>query len=684
MITGAAPGKPFWRQRALSSGACIALVAACAAMGAWSGFSGPFSPLSGPNAPLYDLSAALLQRPDAASAWPNAVVLLIDQETLDGPPWSLAPRALQHRQLAELGRRALDLGARKVGFDLVLALDPADLAIAGADLRSFDAPLRALLERESDRVVIGSYPTVRPAQAYRDLVGPGGVGVVDLQAEEDGVVRSVATRLRLATGEIQAGFADRLAADDDDDLSVREQSRVLLFPGAPLRTAPVITVRRFESCLSSADGSGRLEAALRNRVVLIGTGIVGEDLRRGPDRFMRQPATAAAPTEPCAPGGLTLDFGDRNVAPGVLVQAAAVESAASTRTPRLADAPARAAASGLMATAAVLVFLGLSRRLARMPAERPTLFSTTAVAFAGVVAAIVGLAAAFLGVAALAVRMLGLWLPLGHTLMLVSAAGFMGAMTLAVRRDLALADLRRSFGRYLPAKVVAAALRREDVVSGEERPISVLVADLRGFIQFCESRRRQPTAIIGALNAKFAAAQAVLDRYEATLDKFDGDAVIAFWNGVGEQPDHAARAVAAAIELIEQDALPGEDGGEGLRFKAAVASGLAFVGDYGSKQKTNFSAIGDPMNLAARLEGLCNPHGVSVVIAAETLEQARAEPGTDPAVLAALARTRFRDLGAVPLKGYTEPVRIATAEAQYPAQVRPQPEGDRRAGRRSR
>ncbi|GGH19219.1 hypothetical protein GCM10007036_21930 [Alsobacter metallidurans] len=669
MTTGAALGKPFWRQRALSSAACFALVAACAAIGGWSGFSGPFSPLSGPNAPLYDLSAALLQHPDAASAWPNAVVLLIDQETLDGPPWSLAPRALQHRQLAELGRRALDLGARKVGFDLVLALDPADLAIAGADLRSFDAPLRALLERETDRVVIGSYPTVRPAQAYRDLVGPGGVGVVDLQAEEDGVVRSVATRLRLATGEIQAGFADRLAANDDDDLSVREQSRVLLFPGAPLRTAPVITVRRFESCLASADGLGRLQASLRNRVVLIGTGIVGEDLRRGPDRFMRQPA-AAAPADPCAPAGLTLDFGDRNVAPGVLVQAAAVESAASARTPRLADPPARAAASGLMAAAAVLVFLGLSRRLARMPAERPTLFSTTAVAFAGVVAAIVGLAAAFLGVAALAVRGLGLWLPLGHTLMLVSAAGFMGAMTLAVRRDLALADLRRSFGRYLPAKVVAAALRRDDVVGGEERPISVLVADLRGFIQFCESRRRQPTAIIQALNAKFAAAQAVLDRYGATLDKFDGDAVIAFWNGVGEQPDHAARAVAAAIELIEQDALPGEDGGEGLRFKAAVASGLAFVGDYGSKQKTNFSAIGDPMNLAARLEGLCNPHGVPIVIAAETLEQARAAPGTDPAVLATLARTRFRDLGAVPLKGYTEPVRIATAEARCPPQGR--------------
>ncbi len=652
----------LWRTKALAAALTLCGIAIAAAIGFASGLSGSFGALSGPNALLFDLSAALLRESRSEDAWPNTFVLLIDQPSLDQAPWSTSPRALHHPHLAGLGKAALEFGARKVAFDLVLALDPASLDISGVDLRAYDAPMRELLGEQSGRVILGSYPTVRPAEVYASLVGPAGIGVVDLQSEEDGIVRSVATRLRLASGQIEAGFAELVAMPNDGEVIVRDQTRFLLFPKAPMRSAPLLTIERFDACLRAEGGKAKLAALMRDRNVLIGTGIVGEDLRRGPDRFMPQTLARAPANDPCAASGLDVDFGDRNVVPGVLLQAAAVESAMAPGTPRLADAPVRALASAVMAALALLLFLALTRRLTRLPAKRPALFSTSAVAFISVASAIGGLIVAFVAVELSAIRLLGLWLPLGHTLGFVSALGLLGTMTLAVRRDLALADLRTSFGRYLPAQVVAAALARDEAGGGQEREITVLFADLRGFTPFCNARRGEPAAIIQALNHKFAAVQEILDRYDACLDKFDGDAVIAFWNGVGEQPDHAARALAAAIEIIDGDRAPPPGGGEMLHFKVAVASGLAFVGSYGSRQKMNFSAIGEPMNLAARLEGLCNEYGVAIIAAQTTVDAAGSGIPTPANVRDVLDRTQFVAIGTARLKGFSEDVAMMSAK----------------------
>ncbi len=653
--------KALWQNRALAGVLAFLAVCGAAAIGYASGFTGLFGALSGPNALLFDISASLLREKRTEDAWPTTFVLLIDQASLDKAPWSTSPRALQHPHLARLGRAALDFGARKVAYDLVLALDPASLDISGVDLRNYDAPLRDLLTEAGDKVVLGSYPTVRPAEVYVDLVGGGGVGVVDLQSEEDGIVRSVATRLRLASGQIESGFAELVSTPASGEAPIRDQTRFLLFPRAPLRSAPMLTVERFDACRQTPRGREKLAGMLRDRNVLIGTGIVGEDLRRGPDRFMPQVAVHPSADDPCTASGLDIDFGDRNVVPGVLLQAAAVESAAAAGNPNLAEAWTRAAASAIISALALLLFFALTRRLTQLPAKRPALFSTSTVAFIAVASAIAGLVIAFIAIEVFAIRALHLWLPLGHTLGFVSVLGLLGTMTLAVRRDLALADLRTSFGRYLPAKIVAAALERNEATGGEEREISVLFADLRGFTPFCNARRHEPGAIIQALNQKFAAVQDVLDRYDACLDKFDGDAVIAFWNGVGEQPDHAARALAAAIDIIEGDRAPADADRDHLHFKVAVATGLAFVGSYGSKQKMNFSAIGEPMNLAARLEGLCNEYGVALIVAQGTVEAAKSGVETRADIARVLAQNEFVRIGTTQPKGFPEEVAIMSA-----------------------
>jgi class 3 adenylate cyclase/CHASE2 domain-containing sensor protein len=646
--------------RRILSAVVAALVIGISAIIGWaSEFAGPMPALSGPNAFFYDLAVATLGDSSDRNPWPHTLVLLLDEESLAREPWSQTPRALHQPHLGNLTRSLIDMGARKVAFDLVVAMDPAQLAIPSAALKDYDAPLRSVLAEYPSRIVLGAYPTVGPAETYADLVGPSGVGVVDLQAEADGIIRSVATRVRTPSGAVEPAFAELVAAPPDGDVSIRPQSRVLLFPPVPLTRVPSMNVATFERCSQTTLGLRVLASAIRGRNVLIGAAVAGEDVRRGPDRFMVQ-QPLSPPANECRPTTLMPSTSGRNIVPGVIVQAAAVENAMSERNPELADPLVRAGSSGAVAALGVLLFAVGGRRLVRLPVQRPRLFATSLGAFAGVSALTLALGLSFFVLQLVALAVFGLWLPLGYTLVFVAAAGFLGIMTIAVRRDLALADLRTAFGRYLPPPVVAAALDSRDAFDGEERMVSVLIADLRGFTPFCGTHRDQPAQIIRALNEKFASAQEILDRYEACLDKFDGDAVIAFWNGVGDQTDHAARALAAAIELVERDRIAVATGHAPLAFKVAVATGIAFVGSYGSRQKRNFSAIGEPMNLAARLESVCNEFETDILLARETVDQALRVGTQRDDIRAILESHRFVELGMTELKGFDGSVPVIT------------------------
>jgi hypothetical protein len=249
-------------------------IAAAAWIGSISGFDGPLSPLSGPNGVLYDLSAALSARGPVSNPWRNTVILLVDEPTLAEPPWSWTPRALQHPQLANLAREALESGARKVGFDLVVALDPSQLKLSDANLAAYDADFRDLLDKNAERIILGAYPTIQPAEVYADMVGPQGVGIVDLQTEKDGIVRSAATRLRLPGGRGQFGFA-QLLATTGDDIEVPSASRILIFPKAPIDEIPHFSAGHFESCFASAEGRAHFKDLIKDRVVIIAAGIAG-------------------------------------------------------------------------------------------------------------------------------------------------------------------------------------------------------------------------------------------------------------------------------------------------------------------------------------------------------------------------------------------------------------------------
>jgi len=147
----------------------------------------------------------------------------------------------------------------------------------------------------------------------------------------------------------------------------------------------------------------------------------------------------------------------------------------------------------------------------------------------------------------------------------------------------------------------------------------VLFSDIRGFTTMSESHT--PEQIVTLLNRYFSLQVAIIFRHGGTLDKFIGDAIMAFWGAPQDDPKHAQHAVAAALEM-EQCLLQfkQELGTEGADFDVGIGvhSGRAVVGFIGSDERLEYTAIGDTVNLSSRIEGLTK--GVArVLVSSDTV-----------------------------------------------------------------
>src|SRR3954471_16565791 len=189
-----------------------------------------------------------------------------------------------------------------------------------------------------------------------------------------------------------------------------------------------------------------------------------------------------------------------------------------------------------------------------------------------------------------------------------------------------------------------AALYLDEVAAGR-RVVSLLFADAAGFTAFAESRA--PEEVKAALDAYLAAAvPAVVRRHGGVIDRLVGDALMATWNTRGDQPDHAARAARAALDVLaETDRIAAGHAGW-PRFRVGVNSGPVAVGVLGSGEGRSYTVIGDAVNVANRLQALAPVGGA--VIGADTL---RAVPGA-----------RVRSLGPVEVKGKSRPVEAYVLE----------------------
>ncbi len=176
-----------------------------------------------------------------------------------------------------------------------------------------------------------------------------------------------------------------------------------------------------------------------------------------------------------------------------------------------------------------------------------------------------------------------------------------------------------AFRKYVPTDLVRMLVAEgiETQPGGEMKRISVLFCDVTGFTGLSE---KLGPKIVQLMAPFFSAASSAIARHDGTIDKFMGDAVMAFWGAPRADPDHAENACRAALDLVATVAATGirDDTGAPLSIRLGLNTGEALVGNIGSEERLNYTAIGDVVNVASRLEGANKVYGTSILIGPET------------------------------------------------------------------
>jgi adenylate cyclase len=209
--------------------------------------------------------------------------------------------------------------------------------------------------------------------------------------------------------------------------------------------------------------------------------------------------------------------------------------------------------------------------------------------------------------------------------------------------------IRRTMARYLSPTVSEHVLKDPDLLrlGGERRLMSVLFSDIRGFTTLSHALGAEE--LVALLNEHLSAMTEIVFRHDGVLDKYIGDAVMAFWGAPIEQPDHARRAVSTALEMIDRLLQLRDDwqrrGLPQLDIGIGINTGEMIVGNTGSQEHLAYTVLGDAVNVASRLEGLSKQYHVRLVVGDATRQAA----GPDFA---------YRFLDVVAVKGRPEPLPI--------------------------
>lgn len=184
-------------------------------------------------------------------------------------------------------------------------------------------------------------------------------------------------------------------------------------------------------------------------------------------------------------------------------------------------------------------------------------------------------------------------------------------------------QLRQAFSRYVAPEMVAKIVERgEAVLAGEEREISLMFTDIRGFTGISE--KLSPSQMVSLLNDYFTPMTAIIRKNAGTVDKFIGDAIMAFWNAPLNVEQHELKSVISAITMQKVLSIMNKDLEQKYAIQLAMGVGIhtgnAYVGNMGSDELLNYTCIGDAVNLSSRLEGLCPVYGVPVVVSSVTAE----------------------------------------------------------------
>lgn len=198
--------------------------------------------------------------------------------------------------------------------------------------------------------------------------------------------------------------------------------------------------------------------------------------------------------------------------------------------------------------------------------------------------------------------------------------------------------VRDLLGKVVSQQIAEELLSNPVELGGEERTVTVLFSDIKGFTSYCEGK--SPQQVLEELNKVLSRISDIIETHAGVVDKYQGDAVMALFGAPVTGPDDAGNAMRAALDII--DALAQLDGQ--LSACVGVNTGLVVAGNLGSSNRLNYSVIGDTVNLAARLEGLTRYYNVANIVSEESV---RAAP-----------EFVYRELDEVQVAGKQQSVRI--------------------------
>ncbi len=219
-------------------------------------------------------------------------------------------------------------------------------------------------------------------------------------------------------------------------------------------------------------------------------------------------------------------------------------------------------------------------------------------------------------------------------------------------------QITRLFGQYVPPEL-AVEMSRDPAhytMEGQSRDMTVLFSDIRGFTDFSE--KLPPAELAEVLNAYLSTMTRIVQQQRGTIDKYIGDAIMAFWNAPVEVSDHASRAVQSALDM--QAALPqlnrefAARNWPEVKIGVGVNTGRMSVGNMGSAFRMAYTVMGDAVNLGSRLEGITKQYGVGILVTQATVEadpvaclhESRRGPGEGQGVAGGDLRTVRENIGA--------------------------------------
>lgn len=578
------------------------------------------------------------------------VVVAIDGETYDTPPFKGSPTQTWTREIGRVLGSITEGGAKVIGFDVIFpsSIEQSEIpfgdASFGSRVRGFDRDYLIALRRLSDsgKLVLGEilsndHPD-RPDRAQQ-LAVKNNIRALNVHTDTDHVIRRMPLSFSI-DGQPVAAMAVELAARALDVKPETGSSGVTALAGYAIpvpntltlnfrgmgRDIPSYSFADLRACVEKGDRDF-FHRAFEGKIVLLGSILTFDDrkltsmhLAGGHDGTPAPRCALAAPASTAQQA--------RSAVAGVFVHATAVQNLLEHDAITELGFPLRAiltivfaaiiaAAACLLApTGAAITWLGLT------------------VAYAAVAVATFAHAIA---------------LPLAEPVL----AG-LTALALMIGYRFVIADreerfLRKSFAFYLAPEVIdgMVASGKMPVLGGEMRNITMFFSDLSGFSSIAE--KMTPSELVALMNDYLSAMTDIIESHGGYVDKYIGDSIVAMFGAPADDPDHARNAVAAALQCRERLEQLNENHpafrGRGLAHRIGLNSGEAVVGNIGSRRRFNYTVMSDTVNLASRLEGANKYFGTVIMASEMTVNQSR-------------SAYIWRELDMVKVQGRDEPIRV--------------------------